>query len=97
MRESISEGNSISVIIGRTNRLYISYNDNKMHKICKITADDTSGEIVDGTYITNIDLGESQEIERNKLLLNQNVQAWGLVLPLLNKNGRYKYYVITDD
>ena len=31
------------------------------------------------------------------MLLNQNVQAWGLVLPLLGRNGRYMYYVITDD
>ena len=67
-----------------------------MHKICEITADDSSGEVVDGTYITNIDAGETHEIERKKLFLSQNVQMWGMAVPLVKTNGRYKYYVITD-
>ena len=43
------DGRSISLIAARTNKLYISYNQDKVLKISKIVADDGNGDFHDPT------------------------------------------------
>ena len=97
VKEAVEEGKSVSVIVGITNKIYVSYSEDKVHKICEILVDDAGGELLDGTYIASLTYGDSQEIERKKLFLSQNVQMWALVLPLVQRGDTHMYYIITDE
>ena len=96
IEECVAECTAISVIILQDNRIYISFMEDKIHKLNELITNDDNGKWDGGTYVTTISLGAKTIIDKKELKEGSYVNMWGLALPLnTNSNGVQQYYITT--
>jgi hypothetical protein len=98
IQTSISKGDAVSVIIRKDKSMCASFTSNKQHSVCDIVPDDSTGEIIDVTYVTTLTLGGNAAIDKTKITTVSYVLMWGLAVPLkANSEGVHLYYIITSE